>query len=82
MKLNTCLLLGVFIAQVIAKSVFSCGDLWDSQSDAEALPLIEEAVKNNDRIGVGCVSTLINKNFYETANYLFQNYYRKKKNVS
>lgn len=60
---------------------FYCGKLWDYSSDAEAQTAIESAVQNNERIGLGCISTLINKNFYNSAEYLFDSYY-KKRNLS
>lgn len=42
---------------------------------------LEKAIQDNERIGLGCISTLINKNFYSAAGYLFDNYY-KKRNLS
>ena len=57
---------------------FSWGKLWDYNSDADAQSAIQVAVKNNERIGLGCISTLIIKNFYNSADYLFDNYYRKR----
>jgi hypothetical protein len=42
---------------------------------------LEKAIKDKERIGLGCISTLINKNFYDSAEYLFENYY-KKRNLS
>ena len=64
------------------KSDFFCGLIWDVNTDEEALEMLENAVEARDRIGKGCISTLINKNFYKSAKYIFQNYYRKKKNIS
>jgi len=60
---------------------FFCGQLWDYNDDESAQVELEKAVENKSRIGLGCISTLINKNFYKSADYLFQNYY-KQRNLS
>lgn len=60
---------------------FYCGQLWDYNDDTDAKMALEKAVKDKERIGLGCISTLINKNFYGSAEYLFENYY-KKRNLS
>ena len=60
---------------------FNCGQLWDYNSDIDAKIALEKAILNKERIGLGCISTLINKNFYISAEYLFESYF-KKRNLS
>ena len=60
---------------------FHCGKLLDYTSDSEVQTVLEKAIEDKERIGLGCIDTLIMKNFYTSASYLFQNYY-KKRNLS
>lgn len=74
-------LLSLSLYTVNASQEFYCGQLWDYNDDLDAKVALETAIKDGNRIGLGCISTLINKNFYDSAEYLFDNYY-KKRNLS
>lgn len=73
----------IFGKQTLAGDVqaFNCGQLWDYNSDTDAKIALENAIQSKERIGLGCISTLISKNFYSSAEYLFDTYY-KKRNLS
>lgn len=60
---------------------FHCGEIRQYASDSEALAALKRAIENKERIGLGCITTLVDKNFYSSSSYLFQNYY-KKRNLS
>ena len=49
-----CVLLLSYIMSVIwAKTTFNCGQLWDLNTDEEAVEALKVAVSNGDRIGLG-----------------------------
>lgn len=60
---------------------FHWGQLLDFTNDEDAKNTLAKAIEDKERIGLGCITTLINKNFYTSASFLFQNYY-KKRNLS